>query len=337
MPMDQSVAYVIFGILSVCVLLCIIVAAILYAEARTCRRRGRGTAAMFTVLSLFCGLHAHAREESINVKVPEWANTVMVGKLYPQKIIKELRASRRALARVRERLNAVLKRAEAGKTADLKYALEELKSLEKRAEKAFKGVDARHDRDFNQLRGQLEKLANDADYMARVNDVNALESEITNLYRRIEDLEEKTWGIGVSVASAIDWDVDLEKIVPIELIGVSGYWANHNLLLGLTVSVGVNPKALNLSWNFLGSVEWRVSRKWSVGPVMSLSQDLGNMEGVQTMLWTGGVRVRFLSKDWGVSLIPMNVGTRGLRGIKGEDPEWEFNFGTMIIFDYFVI
>ena len=127
------------------------------------------------------------------------------------------------------------------------------------------------------------------------------------------------------------------------MLGVSGFFMDAKKLVTVDASAGLNSLNQQFSWALGASVEYRLTNNWSLGGSVLLGQDLGDMEGAETLTGSLGPVLRYmhLSDDWksfSMSLSPCRIGPQGKKEeVFNGKPAWYPNFSGLLTLDYFVL
>jgi hypothetical protein len=300
------------------------------------------------VLALTAGV-AHA--EKIPQRLQEayekdGVNAIMIGKLAPTVVVKELLAAAAEVKKAREELKKEYKRSQLVSTVLTAFAMK-LMSLEDAMHKVALQAHVR----ASLLDDEVQRIKKDLNilrkgfiegYTAVATHLDAANNAIARLDARVARLEAKQWGIGLHVATSFAWSTDGAGWAQFDTLGIMGYWASPRMMITADIGGGINAHTKALSWNFGGSAEWRINSKFSVGGNMQLSQDLGDMEGAERMTWTAGPVGRYIywGGEWttfSITASPFQFGACGKRGFDGEKPTWTPNIGGLLTIDYFLL
>lgn len=268
--------------------------------------------------------------EEITTKGVEF---VASGKMIPRKLWSEyrkllnaLKAARKAEKDVRNQLRELINRAP-DKEAELSLRLEEfttnLKNIGKNVDK-LNGDTVVLNEKMNVLYKRLIDL------------VNNLNKEFDRKIKRLREelLKDEGWAFGITMYGSSEYATSKEDLMPIGGAALTATWHKGITTMGLMLGAGVSViDGAALSWTFIPSLLFDVFPKLSVGPALVVTQDLGNMEGADRMVYEVGPKIKtelFGTNFWGIP----SFGIHGERGHGFNDPTYSFNVGFTAGIDF---
>lgn len=305
---------------------------------------------LIVLLTILLSNISYAQDASVvgqpNVTMRQGDNFVASGVMVPKTLFDEFQAIQAALRNARLELNKEVKALNKDKEG-VNLLKEDLLKTEKKlydfANKLSTKVVTTQE-DINKLKQEVMQVKADLAFksIAVASHLDMIVTVLNELHDKLKKQAQKQWGFGLHALTNFDWSTEEDNWAQFNMLGVSSYFMNQNLLISLDVSAGINSLSKQLSWGLGASGEYRLNYNWSLGGSMFLAQDLGNLEGTDTLTWTVGPKLRYLNLDhecfkFSVSLSPQF----GVQGKKEESynskPDWYPNFGTLLTFDYFVL
>ncbi|MGD9209202.1 MAG: hypothetical protein PVI90_00425 [Desulfobacteraceae bacterium] len=287
------------------------------------------------VLCLFSSL-AYATP-AYDVVAKTGTDFVATGKLLPKELLKEYQKLIKALKEARKAERAAHKR---------------LKDLLERAPEQDEALIAQFDNIVNNLKRigrEVDGLKGDnatlKEKIAELQtDLCLLRSQLgflfDNVIRLWEALKKKSkgkdegWAFGITTYGSADFATNKVDLMPIGGAALTAAWHKNKLTMGLMLGAGVSVlDGAALSWTFLPNLLFDVSKKLTLGPALIITQDLGNMEGADRMIYAGGCKVQ--TTLWGFNIwgVP-TLGLHGERGYGVADPTYSFNVGVVVGVDW---
>lgn len=263
--------------------------------------------------------------EEITTKGVEF---VASGKMIPRelwgeyrKLLNALKAARKAEKDVRNQLRELINRTP-DKEAELSLKLEEfttnLKNIGKNVDKL--------NGDIVVLNEKINVL-----YKRLIDLVNNLNKEINKLRKELS--KDESWAFGITMYGCSEYATSKEDLMPIGGVALTANWNKGITTMGLMLGAGVSViNGAALSWTFIPSLLFDVFPKLSVGPALVITQDLGNMEGADRMVYEVGPKIKtelFGTNLWGIP----SFGIHGERGHGFNDPTYSFNVGFTVGID----
>lgn len=287
---------------------------------------------IFTVV--FCLICSNLSAKPLVLKLRPGDNALFSGLLLPKETLKELEAVNKTLREARYKVKRALSSANK-RNSRLLQIQGEILEFEKRIQDAiYKLNDKTYSQqlNINALEEVLRTTQTNLKYLE-----DSIFEELAKLKKELrEEMNAKTWGIGLNVSSSNDWGLN-KSFVPMASVGLSAYWKNPKIILASSIGSGISARNVTLSWSFILSGEARISEKLSVGPATIVSQDLGDMTGADKLIWSVGPRFRYWLNDFSISMIPVSAGVRGDRGYGGNKPTYTVNLGSSVILDWFFL
>ena len=259
----------------------------------------------------------------------------VVGKALPKGALLEWKRAADTLRKARLSLRRLLQKAEkAGEVPDYAVALagrlDALSDDFDDAVKEFLDENKRQDED-------IAKLTQEMDYLRKsALKLGLLLEKALSLIENKKDRDEG-WAMGIAAYGSTEFATSKKDLMPIGGVGITTSWRKESLSFDMMLGAGVSviDKAA-LSWTFASSLQFILSPKFSVGPAMVMSQDLGDMEGADRWVWEAGCKVKTSLYGLNLWAIP-SFGIHGERGYGAGAPTYSPNVGMTVGVDYLLL
>jgi hypothetical protein len=180
---------------------------------------------------------------------------------------------------------------------------------------------------FDEVKAKLNKNSKD---------IKGLKKKAIKLTGDVERLKKDTWGFGLYLAGGVDLGSFNGEVMNVNSFGMSLYLRKDRIYFRALLGAGFTEN-VNFGWTFAPSAEYEIVDDLCVGAVVVFNHDMGDMEGWQSIGWSGGGIVRYSLIDRVSVWITLTTGLTGERGEvvqKGErevrnDPTYEFSFGSL--------
>ena len=261
---------------------------------------------------------------------------VATGKLLPkellkeyQKLIKALREARKVERAAHKRLKDLLERAPE-QDAALIAQFDDIVNNLKRIGKEVDGLKG----DTTVLGNRIIELQTDIRLL--IPQLALLFDNITRLWEEVAKKKSKDegWAFGITTYGSVDFATNKEDLMPIGGAALTAVWHKNKLTMGLMLGAGVSVlDGAALSWTFIPNLLFNVSSRLALGPALIITQDLGNMEGADRMIYAAGCKVQ--TTLWGFNVWGMpTLGLHGERGYGVLDPTYSFDVGGIAGVDW---
>lgn len=254
---------------------------------------------------------------------------VAVGKVMPtdlwkesQMLISALKKARLAEQSARKRLKDLL---EAAPEKEIEL-LNKLDSIDQNLKNIGKRVDALNG-DAKVSRGEVNELKKLAlSIIAQIADI------LNNIDDIWEELAKKKsrdegWAFGITAYGSAEYAANKEDFMPIGGLALMANWHKQGKTMELMLGAGVSViDGASLSWTFIPSLLFDVCSKLAIGPALIVTQDLGDLEGADRMIYSVGMKAKTNVLGLQVWAIPA-LGLHLERGYNGSSPSDSFNAG----------
>lgn len=299
------------------------------------KRRNEMKDLLIFLMVLLCSIPARAdnaftrNKKKFEVTAEKGASFVAVGRMMPkelwkehQKLISALKKARLAEQSARKRLKDLLDMAPE-KEIDL---LNKFSSIDGNLKNIGKKVDSLNGdvkgtiEDFNKLKkmtmGIIIQIANILD-------------EIDNIWDELvkKKSRDEGWAFGISFYGSAEYATNKEDFMPVGGLALMANWHRKNKTMELMLGAGVSViNGASLSWTFIPSLLFDLSSKLAIGPALIITQDLGDLEGADRMIYSAGVKVKTSVFGLNAWAIP-SLGLHLERGYHESGPTDSFNAG----------
>lgn len=258
------------------------------------------------------------------------------GKMIPSSALGEWKKAQRALRDARISLLKALERAQMMDSVPewatrlsgrLDALTNDFNSLVKENVKEHEDMNL----DDKALIGVLAKFSKELDGFSK--ELHNLKKELDGKMNR----RNEGWSFGLAAYGSAEYATGKQEVMPIGGIGLSGSFRKEKLSLDFVVGAGVSVVGYtSVSWTFIPSLQFYLSDELSVGPAMVLSQDLGNMEGADRLVWQAGLKLKTNLLGLNLWVVP-SFGVQGERGHGATDPTYSPNVGMTLGMDYAIL
>jgi hypothetical protein len=262
---------------------------------------------------------------------------IATGKMIPkelweeyQKLLKALKQARKTEKSAHKRLKDLLDEIpgrEIEISDKLKDISDNLKKLGREIDK-LKGADiithARIDFLYSNLLSLIDDLGVE------------IEKEFKKLWKELNNKKPRNegWKFAITAYGSIDYATDKEDLMPIGGAALTASFQKNNMTMGLMLGAGASViDGAALSWTFIPNLLFDIFTRLAAGPALIITQDLGNMEGADRMVYAAGPKVQteiFGLELWGI----ISAGVHGERGYGRADPTYSFNSGFIVGADH---
>lgn len=273
-------------------------------------------------------------------------NAIMIGKIAPTSVMRELNAAAAELKAARLAVKAeVAKGCRDYNGVQERIWLLEAKATEllSKADKKFKTLAA----DIGKLRIDIDTLRKEVIFLSTAaaahlamafDTLKGLDARVMTLEKKAE----KQWGIGLQVVASYDYNTGKENFAQFNTIGIEGYFLSKVLLASVSVGGGINALNPGFAWAFALNGEYRITPQISIGGTVGLAQDMNDMQGAVKTVPSIGPVIRYMQlgdafKSWAITLSPIKIGPQGNKGVAGGKPSWDFDLGGSITLSWFVL
>lgn len=260
----------------------------------------------------------------------EGTQFIATGKIMPkklwaeyQKLLEALKDARKAEKQARKRLKELLDEVPERETFLLnKFGL---------LDGALKDLGARIDAlngDVYVMRGDIE--TNKKAVQVCTAALNKIFDVLDKLQKELATKKPRSegWAFGVTAYGSAEWATQKEDFMPIGGAALTALWHKGNLTMSLMFGAGASViDGAALSWTFLPSLLFDITPYLSLGPALVVTQDLGNLEGADRMIYAGGCKLQTpLWKYFNLWAVP-TFGVHIERSYGLGDPTTSFNVG----------